>query len=924
MEGDTPRRDEGPSRQTEPIMQITRSELQRLMEEAGRNALTQHERRTGTPIVREIPRRQLFREREMEKGQQETSSREEPGKGQEAEGSEVGSSEREKGKRREPGISKAEVDDVGRQIKRLGKQIDELKRRGEIVAQNRISPFSNKIFTEVVDPNFRLPDLPKYDNTKDPQEHIAAFELVMNLYGQSSAINAKLFVTTLTGKAQEWFTSLPSGGIETFDQLIQKFTFHFASKRKQKRSATYLFNIRQKEDESLKNFIWRFNNKTLEVQDLRIDMMVSILIHGLKRGPLASALARDSPEDVEQLMRIAQKYIDEEEINAMKDGEWQRLRDRGHWRDNKEKRERGDKEREPPYRPKFHKYTPLATTRTKALMMVEKSNLLQWPQHTRLTPSKRRTAGKWSNRDRKRYERNGREDRRKELVLSVEPEEEITFGTKDFGERRGSQDDPMVIKLDIANFSVHKVLVDNGSSADIIFWDVIKWMGLENAELDPIHTPRVGFGGSEISSMGTISLPVSMGEEPRRKTIMVRFLIVDTPFAFNIILGRPGLNAFRAVVSTYHLKMKFPTKNGIGEVTCDLKEARRCYNLSLCKKEMDEGTKRKEREDIDGQPKKFKPERIEPVEEFKTVELIAHQPDKITRIGSGMSKMVETLMIEFLKENVDMFAWSPSGFKEEKVRKLSAAGYVSEVQYTDWLANVVVVPKASEKWRMCTDFIDLNKACPKDPYPLPRIDLLVDSTARYELFNMMDAYQGYHQIFMAEEDRIKTSFITDQGSTMEVYVNDILVKSTEGDHLKELKRAFGIMRAYGMKLNPSKCTFGVQGGKFLGYMVSKKGIEANPEKIQAIIGLQSPRTLNEMQKLTGKITSLSRFISRFADKSLLFFKALGKAKEFKWTEECEQALNNLKQYLATPPLLANRKVGEELFLYLVVSEEAVS
>ncbi|KAL0410964.1 UNVERIFIED_CONTAM: hypothetical protein Slati_3686100 [Sesamum latifolium] len=234
-----------------------------------------------------------------------------------------------------------------------------------------------------------MPDLPKYDGTKDPQEHVAAFELVMNLYGQSSAINAKLFITTLTGKAQEWFTSLPSGGIETFEQLIQKFTFHFASKRKQKRSATYLFNIRQREDESLKNFIGRFNNETLEVQDLRIDMMVSILIHGLKKGPFASALARDPPEDVEQLMRIAQKYIDEEEINAMKDGEWQRSRDRGQWKDSREKQVRMEKERDPPYKLKFHRYTPLTTTRTKALMMVEKSNLLQWPQHTRFTPAKK-------------------------------------------------------------------------------------------------------------------------------------------------------------------------------------------------------------------------------------------------------------------------------------------------------------------------------------------------------------------------------------------------------------------------------------------------------------------------------------------------------------------------------------------------------
>ncbi|KAL0427411.1 UNVERIFIED_CONTAM: Retrovirus-related Pol polyprotein from transposon gypsy [Sesamum latifolium] len=231
-----------------------------------------------------------------------------------------------------------------------------------------------------------------------------------------------------------------------------------------------------------------------------------------------------------------------------------------------------------------------------------------------------------------------------------------------------------------------------------------------------------------------------------------------------------------------------------------------------------------------------------------------------------MSETFEAMMIEFLKRSIDMFAWSSSNFKgidpevivhrlnvdpmirpvkqnkrafgaernhiiEEEVNKLLDAGYVSEVQYTDRLANVVVVPKASGKWRMCTDFTDLNKACPKDPYPLPRIDLFVDSTTRYELFSMMDAYQGYHQIFMAEEDRIKTSFITDYG----IYCYN----------------TFGIIRAYAMKLNPTKCTFRVRGGKFLGYMVSERGLKANREKIEVITRLQSPRMLKEVQKLTA-------------------------------------------------------------------------
>ncbi|KAL2240234.1 UNVERIFIED_CONTAM: Retrovirus-related Pol polyprotein from transposon [Sesamum indicum] len=257
---------------------------------------------------------------------------------------------------------------------------------------------------------------------------------------------------------------------------------------------------------------------------------------------------------------------------------------------------------------------------------------------------------------------------------------------------------------------------------------------------------------------------------------------------------------------------------------------------------------------------------------------------------------------------------------------------------------------------MCTDYTDLNKACPKDPYPLPRIDLLVDSTAGCALFSMMDAYQGYHQIFMAKGDAEKTAFVTEKevycydvmpfglknagatyqrlvnrmfkdhiGSTMEVYVDDMLVKSKkEDDHLTNLRTAFDIMRSYGMKLNPSKCTFGVRGGKFLGYMVSERGIEANPEKIKAIMQLGSPKSIKDVQQLTGKVASLNRFIARFADWNLPFFKILRKANNFEWNEECERALQELKVYLTTPPLLSNPMVGEKLYVYLAVSDYAVS
>ena len=108
----------------------------------------------------------------------------------------------------------------------------------------------------------------------------------------------------------------------------------------------------------------------------------------------------------------------------------------------------------------------------------------------------------------------------------------------------------------------------------------------------------------------------------------------------------------------------------------------------------------------------------------------------------------------------------------EEVRKLLEAGFIREVYYPNWLANVVMVRKNIGKWRICVDFTDLNRACPKDSYPLPRIDTLVDSTARHELLSFMDAFSGYNQIKMKEEDQEKTSFVTSQGLFHSVYINN--------------------------------------------------------------------------------------------------------------------------------------------------------
>jgi hypothetical protein len=293
---------------------------------------------------------------------------------------------------------------------------------------------------------------------------------------------------------------------------------------------------------------------------------------------------------------------------------------------------------------------------------------------------------------------------------------------------------------------------------------------------------------------------------------------------------------------------------------------------------------------------------------------------------------------------------------QNEVKRLLSADVIREVTYPEWLANTVMVKKANEKWRMCIDFTDLNKACLKDEFPLPRIDSLVDAAATLELMSLLDCYSGYHQIWMKKEDEPKTSFITPSGTywyiwmpeglknvggsfnkmTTKVlhsqigrnvltYVDDIIVKSTKQEnHVADLQETFANFRKVGLKLNPEKCVFGVKKGKFLGCLVSTKGIEANPSKIEAILQMEPPNSKKGAQQLAGRLASLNRFISRSVERNLPFFEILKSAEVFQWGLAQQKAFEELKQYLIDLTTLTPPSSGTPLLLYVAASHAVVS
>ncbi|XP_057965270.1 uncharacterized protein LOC131155840 [Malania oleifera] len=159
--------------------------------------------------------------------------------------------------------------------------------------------------------------------------------------------------------------------------------------------------------------------------------------------------------------------------------------------------------------------------------------------------------------------------------------EDIIFDSRDEEGVQQPHDDALVLSLLVANYKVRCVLIDNGSSENIMFWSVLERMKIGNERLKPITTPLVGFGGDVVHPIGTITLPVTMGTTPQLVTSLTEFLVVDRPSVYNIILGHPFLNAVRAVTSTYHLMIKFPTPHRTGEVSGDQAAARNCYVVAL-------------------------------------------------------------------------------------------------------------------------------------------------------------------------------------------------------------------------------------------------------------------------------------------------------------------------------------------------------
>jgi hypothetical protein len=269
-----------------------------------------------------------------------------------------------------------------------------------------------------------------------------------------------------------------------------------------------------------------------------------------------------------------------------------------------------------------------------------------------------------------------------------------------------------------------------------------------------------------------------------------------------------------------------------------------------------------------------------------------------------------------------------------EVEKLLKAGFIYPIHLTQWVSNLVSVNKKQGTIRVCTDFRDLNKACPKDNFPTPFIDQIIDECAGCEAFSFMDGFSGYNQIQIKPEDQHKTTFICPWGTfayrkmpfglknvgatfqwamsfafhdlkhIVEAYLDDLASRSRKRtDHPTHLRLIFERCRYFRIRLNPNKCNFCVTSGRLLGFIVSTTGIMVDPLKVEAIIQLPPPCTILQLQSLQGKVNFLQRFITNYAEITKGFMRLLKKDVPFYWDDATQCSFDALKHALTTAPLL---------------------
>ncbi|GKV37220.1 hypothetical protein SLEP1_g45277 [Rubroshorea leprosula] len=681
-------------------------------------------------------------------------------------------------------------------------------------------PLNTNIILEPYPAGFRIPQLKTYDGTKDPVDHLHAFYSCMQAKNASDALMCKIFPSTLRGNARTWYYSLPPRSINSYTEMASAFATKFSSRRLIRKTTFELMRVKQRDGESLKNFMSRFNDAVLEVNSFDQAVGITVVISGLSHERFRDSLLKHPSKTFSEVNDRSLKFITVKEY-ALSQNLTPLKNRHSDWRDENpnRKRLRASPNRGPmsTSTPRFERpnsaQQPAGPMRTAAVTrdhtkycdfhqdhghtteqcnslrselesLAQKGMLNEQGVGYQQAPPPARVihmitggleAGGLSSKQRKLYVREVKHQNRTQKRKFDDAEwkhQPITFTSADLETVLTPHNDPLVTSVTINNCEVQRVLVDTGSAPDIMYFHCFESLGLDPTLLQRYDGPIYEFNNQLVPVEGVLTMNVAFGSGRSYVTLSVRFL--------------------------------FPTPTGIATLRGNQEVARHCYITSVTQplkgkaqtpeinhKQIPDDWQVMGVEIVNNRPEDET--RAAPVEDVEEVLIDDRDLNRKTQIGTKLNPKERAELIAFLRANKDVFAWTladmpgiptsvfqhklstnplkkPVAQKrhlfggerltviKEEVEKLLQAGFVRRVDYCEWVANPVLVKKANGKWRMCIDYTNLNDACPKDCYPMPNIDKLVEAASGNERLSLLDAYSGYHQVPMAPEDEEKTSF----------------------------------------------------------------------------------------------------------------------------------------------------------------------
>ncbi|VFQ96219.1 unnamed protein product [Cuscuta campestris] len=519
-------------------------------------------------------------------------------------------------------------------VGRVEARLEKLQRRVDREEKKKIllneSPFTDRVHETPFPKKAKL-EVPKFTGKEDPEIHVKTLHQSGRMMGLSGDEKCLLFFQTLRGRAAEWFHNLPAGEIDSFDELADVFQEKFKENCTKRKKFIYLSTAGQREHEDLTKFLTRSKDEVDKVEEMDDKTAMSLLVSGLRSGELYKEFCRRPPQSYQEAYNTAWDYADAEAQGVIK-----QMIEAG--------------EIDPEYlaqaKPKKNQWVrpegqPAEQNKKKKAAGKEHLQVIYGGPEGGDSASQRK---KW-----------GRELYVGTVALNPQSKqgrrEPITFTDRDLPATGEDHNDPLVITMDMGGVDVSQVLVDTGSSVNVLYLDAFEKLKLCRTRLEPLKTPLSGFTGDSAEAEGSILLNCELGTGEQVVQKQMRFVVVNIKCVHNAILGRLGINKVRGVISMAHLCMKIYTPGGIGQVRGDQKKARHCY-LEVVKKM----TKAFERITLVSQEEDRS--KLEPGDETEQIVLREVFLERMVRIGRDLPGGLRDEIISVLREYADIFAWS--------------------------------------------------------------------------------------------------------------------------------------------------------------------------------------------------------------------------------------------------------------------------